>query len=109
SFQTYNYATSSNPLFQGGIGFQFEVETGIRLYIEAVYRAARISGLKGENRSGEQGTLYSYMEYDGGVDIWTSRFGVFPEAPSGKYYRDVKEADFRLEGMTVRMGIMFRF
>ncbi|MBU1338853.1 MAG: hypothetical protein KKD56_07290 [Acidobacteria bacterium] len=109
SYQTYNYATSRNPLFQGGGGFQFEVEAGIFLYVEMDYRAARISGLKGENKDGQQGTLFSYKEYDGQVDIWTSRFGVYSEAPSGEFYSDVKEAAFRLDGMTIRIGVMFRF
>lgn len=112
--EKYNYvglerATATGPVFQGGLGFVYETDVGVRFFIEGLVRKAKINGFSGENQSEETGTLYYFEEYYPDQDIWLVKNEIRTEIPSGSYFRSVSEAAVDFSGLSVKIGFMIRF
>lgn len=48
-YETVNKVTARSPIYQAGLGFIFEIESGIRLFLEGIYHKAEVKGFSGEN------------------------------------------------------------
>lgn len=114
SAEKYNYsrlerATGSGPIFQGGFGFVYETEVGVRFFLEGLVRTAKIQGFSGENQAEETGPLYYFEEYIPDLDIWQAKNEIRAEIPSGSNFRSVSEAVVDFSGLSVKIGFMIRF
>ncbi len=110
----YNYlrvekASASGPMLIGGIGFSFEIDAGMRFFIEASARRAKIQGFSGENVLDEKGILYHFEEYAPDLDFWQSKIEIRTEKPLGSNYRSISEALVDFSGFSVKIGFMVRF
>ena len=113
TYQKFNSANAQSPILIGSLGGMFEVEPGIRIFLEGSFRRALVSGFSGENTQAGQpaqtGKLYFFEEYDTERDIWTVQFNVRAEEPSGANFRNVQEAEIDLSGLCIKVGIIIRF
>lgn len=114
SAEKYNYsrlerATGTGPIFQGGCGFVYETDVGVRFFLEGLVRTAKIQGFSGENQSEETGILYYFEEYIPDLDIWQAKNEIRTEIPSGSNFRSVSEAVVDFSGLSVKIGFMIRF
>jgi hypothetical protein len=110
----YNYfrnnrASATGPILQGGLGFVFETDVGLRFFVEGLIRKAKIQGFTGENELDEQGTLYYFEEYISDLDIWQVKNEIRAEKPSGSNIRSVSEAVVDFSGFSVTIGFIIRF
>jgi hypothetical protein len=102
-------ASSSGPVYLGGIGIIFETEVGVRFFLEGLVRSAKIKGFTGENQLEAEGTLYYFEEYDLDLDLWQAKNEIRAEMPSGSNFRSVSEAVVDFSGFSVKMGFIIRF
>jgi len=114
SAENYNYfrlerATAQGPIIQGGFGLVYQTEIGVRFFIEALARSARIRGFTGENEAEEPGTLYYFEEYLPDFDLWQAKNEIREEKPSGPNFRSVSEAVVDFSGLSVKIGFIIRF
>jgi len=114
SSENYNYfrlerATAQGPILQGGLGLVYQTDIGVRFFLEALARTAKIRGFSGENQAEESGTLYYFEEYLPDLDLWQAKNEIREEKPSGSNYRSVSEAVVDFSGLSVKIGFIIRF
>ncbi len=114
SVDSYNYfrlerATAQGPIIQGGFGIVYQTEIGVRFFLEALARRAKIKGFTGENQAEESGTLYYFEEYLSDFDLWQAKNEIREEKPSGSNFRSVSEALVDFSGLSVKIGFIIRF
>lgn len=108
----YQNANAKGLGFQGGIGFEINLNPRAVLFIESQGRYAKISNFKGGQidrkrvhseyvYSEEKGTLY-YME-----DEKYSYLAIYKDEPSG--LKTVRKATFDFSGFSLRAGLIFKF
>jgi hypothetical protein len=108
-YENVNKVTARSPIYQAGLGFIFEIEPGVRFFLEGIFRKAKVKGFSGENKIGETGKLYHYEKYSSNLGFWETQFAVLPEAPSGNTIRSVSEAVLDLSSFSVKIGLIVRF
>lgn len=108
----YQNANAKGFGFQGGIGFEINLNPRAVLFIESQGRYAKISNFKGEQidrkrvhseyvYSKEKGTLY-YME-----DDKYSYLAIYKDEPYG--LKTIRKANFDFSGFSLRAGLIFKF
>jgi hypothetical protein len=112
--ESYSYQQSISASTQGqiyllGLGMVFEIESGIRFFMEGTWRKAAITGLSGENKQNETGALTYVEEYESNYELWQAKYRVFSELPSGENYREVKQGTIDLTGYSVKIGLIIKF
>ncbi len=109
SYSRTESASARSPLYQGGLGFDFSLESGVRFFIEGLYRSLRIQGFTGAMESGEIGTLYNFEEYHENLDFWQIKNRLLIQPPSEENMRSVRETELDLSGLSLVMGVAIRF
>lgn len=112
--ESYSYPQSISASAQGqvyilSLGIVFKTESGVRFFMEGMWRVATITGFSGENKQQETGALTYVKEYDPIYEIWQAKYEIFAEPPSGENYREVKQGTMDLGGVSVKIGIMIKF
>ncbi len=110
--EKFNYlrdesSSSQSPTYVGGLGIFLETEPGIRFFLESTYRWAKVTDFEGKTNKEVTGPLYYYEEYD--LDFWQAKMQVHEQEPSGENIRSVKKAEVDFSGLSIKLGIMFRF
>ena len=108
-YPTLAFAKAGGPSFQGGVGLAYQIEPFMGFFLEAAWRLARPGSFTGENKAGEQGTLYYFEEYNPDLDFWQARMQVLPQPPAGERIRSAGKAVIDLSGASVRVGISLKF
>jgi hypothetical protein len=112
--ESYSYSESISASAQGQIyilslGVVLETESGIRFFMEGMWRKATITGFSGENKQEETGALIYVEEYEQSYELWQAKYGIFAEPPSSENYREAKQGTIDLSGFSVKVGIMIKF
>lgn len=105
----FHKSSAHGSIFIGNIGITYELEPGLRFFIEGTARRAKISGLNGENKNGEPGTLFYFEEYIQYVDFWQAKHQISIEEPSGKNFRSIQEAEVDFSGFSLKIGLIISF
>lgn len=101
---------ASNGLFShGGLGLNYQFESGFELFVEVAGRLARLSGFEGDLDPEHLGTLYYYEEYHSQLDLWKSTINLLAEEPSGENFRSVRKAVIDFSGISVKIGFQIKF
>lgn len=110
-------ASSGSLGFHLGAGLNWSVHPNVSLVAEALYRQGKVGELQGEGSfrssrgsdSSAEGTLYFWREMTTGKG-YVPYVLVRDRDPSGEPgVTDAREAVFNLSGMSLRLGIRFRF
>ncbi len=118
-----NWEGKSNALgFHGGLGFEFNFSSRIALFVEGFGRYAKLKALKGDYTFEE--TFFGYQG-QGSIDEATLWYYEWRSSLTGNYYptlefndekpeetsflKNVREGEFDLTGISVRVGIRIRF
>jgi opacity protein-like surface antigen len=103
-------ATTRSPIYLGGLGFDFSLESHVRFYLEGTYRRLLLSGFTGGEADGlPGGTLYAYEEYSPDLDFWQAKFRLWNQTPTGDTIRAAREAEVDLSGFSLILGVTIRF
>lgn len=106
--QLQRTSAKGSTLF-GGLGIMYDMEPGMRFFVEGSARLAKISGFHGENKEGDTGILYFFEEYDPDLDFWQAKNRISADEPSGENIRSVEEATVDFSGFSVKIGIIIKF
>lgn len=109
----YNYvelqkASASGSTIIGGFGLLYESDMGVRFFIEATARLAKVRGFSGENELGMKGTLYYFEQYHSDLEFWQAKAKIMDAKPSGPDFRAVSEAIVDFSGFSAKIGFMIR-
>lgn len=110
----YNYwwhqkASAQGPVFLGGLGIIYRIDSSLGFFIEGGARWAKISGFRGETPEGEEGDLYFFEEYDSDFDSWQAKYMISTEKPTGDNLRSVKKAVVDFSGFSAKIGLLIKF
>ena len=97
-------ASGRGNLVQGTAGFKYVHDQNIGLFLEAVWRRAKVETL--ENGTG---TLYAYDEYRADIDFWQAKMAVLDGPPAGETFRSVRKAVADAGGLVLRVGFLIKF
>ncbi len=109
SYSRTENASVRGPLYQGGLGLDFGIESGVRFFVEGLYRSLQIQGFTGATESGEIGTLYNFEEYNEKLDFWQTKNRLLTQPPGGDNMRSVRETKLDLSGFFLIAGVAIRF
>jgi len=112
--ESYNYSFTQNTsarssILLGGFGIMYEVENGMRFFIEGIARSSKINGFRGENSNGQTGTLFFFEEYNSDLDFWQAKNQILSQMPMGENIRSAQEATVDLSGFAVKIGLIIQF
>lgn len=112
--ESYSYTDTISASTQGqiyllGLGVVLKTESGIRFFVEGLWRKAQIPGFSGENKEGETGALTYVEEYQSTLDLWQPKYMITDEPPDGHNYRSVRQGTVDLSGISVKIGIIINF
>lgn len=112
--ESYNYFFTQNTsarssILLGGFGIMYEVESGMRFFIEGIARSSKINGFRGENSNGQTGTLFFFEEYNSDLDFWQAKNQILSQMPMGENIRSAQEATVDLSGFAVKIGLIIQF
>jgi opacity protein-like surface antigen len=79
-------ASGRGKLVQGTAGFKYVHDQNIGLFLEAVWRRAKVETLEDGT-----GTLYAYDEYRADIDFWQAKMAVLDGPPAGETFRSVRK------------------
>jgi len=111
---TYNYwwhqeASAQGPVFLGGLGIIYRIDSSLGFFLEGGTRWAKITGFQGKTPEGEEGDLYFFEEYDSNLDYWHAKYRIFTEEPTGDNFRSVKKAVVDFSGFSAKIGLLIKF
>ncbi len=102
--------------FLGGVGYEYEIASFAKLFVEAVGHYAKIDGFKGTDNYKES-TGYTYSE-SGPLIFYTSQVGpdktvpllyIREKKPTEAWVMEAKEALIDFSGFSLKAGIKFWF
>jgi hypothetical protein len=108
-FWWHQQASAQGPVFLGGIGIIYRIDSSLSFIIEGGARRAKISGFRGETPEGEEGDLYFFEEYNSDFDFWQAKYLIFTEEPTGETFRSVRKADVDFSGFSAKIGLLIKF
>ena len=97
-------ASGRGNLVQGTAGFKYVHDQNIGLFLEAVWRRAKVETLEDGT-----GTLYAYDEYRADIDFWQAKMAVSDGPPAGETFRSVRKAVADAGGLVLRIGFLIKF
>ncbi|MFW6160022.1 MAG: hypothetical protein ACOC57_02650, partial [Acidobacteriota bacterium] len=106
--ESYN-TSGSSPLVQAGLGMRLELKPNLSLVVEGQIRKARVKGFTGENKAGDEGTLYFIEELQEESDSWLVKHLLSSEFPEGENIRSVKDAVVDFSGFSLKIGFIINF
>jgi len=111
---TYSYwwhqeASAQGPVFLGGLGIIYRIDSSLGFFIEGGARWAKISGFQGDTPEGKEGDLYFFEEYDSDFDFWYAKYLILAEEPTGDNFRSVKKAVVDFSGFSAKIGLLIKF
>lgn len=109
TYQSAIVAKGRGTLIEGGLGLAFRPTPALGFFLEAVIRRGTVDELKGDTKSGDPGTLYSYEEYLKAYDFWQAKILASAEVPANTNYRAVRKTRIEYDGLSVRTGFIIRF
>jgi len=109
SYPILQTTSATGQLFLGTIGITYAFQPGISLFVENSYRFAKVSGFKGENKVGENGTLFYFEEYNPDFNFWQAKNFLLSQEPSGENFRSVQKVVVDFSGFSIKIGFMINF
>jgi len=97
-------ASGHGTLVQGVAGIKYAHDGSLGLFLEAVWRRARVDAL-----GSGTGTLYFFEEYSSDLDLWQAKMGLLDEPPAGELFRSVRKALVDCGGFVLKLGFFVKF
>lgn len=99
---------SGSHVFAGG-GFEFALDEGLQVFLEASGQMCQASNFQGENEFEETGVLYYVEEMNQNTELWLVKNLLETTEPRGKNLRSVQKATVDLSGFNIKIGLVIQF
>ena len=104
SYSNEQIASGRGNLVQGVAGLRYAHEGGLGLFLEGIWRRAKVDAL-----GSGTGTLYFYEEYGPTEDLGQAGMSVLEEPPAGETFRSVRRAVMDASGLLLKLGFFIKF